>query len=128
MQKWMKKLERTVPGPQHGDLPRTRLIGFQASIDDTENYLKKGDIYHNSHSSDQAEDTIYIYMRYSYFLLPEAFEEDDEILYAAIEDLQDKDAIWLPDDFPEEGGIPEDVFVTVLANYGQVRKFLHTKL
>ena len=52
-------------------------------------------------------------MQHSYFLLPEAFD-NDEILYAAIDDLHDVDAIWLLDDFPEEGGIPEDVFVTVL--------------
>ena len=72
----------------------------------------------------QAEEPIY--MRNSLFLLPEAFDTD-ELLHAAIEDVEDTDAIWLPDDFPEEGGIPEDVFITVLANYGQVRKFLHTK-
>ena len=68
MQRWMKKLERTVPGPQHGDLPRTRLIGFQASIDDMENYPKQGNIYYNSHSSEQAEDPIYIYI-YIYAIL-----------------------------------------------------------
>ena len=65
-------------------------------------------------------------MSNSYFLLPEAFDSE-EILYAAIDGLHDVDAIWLPGDFPEECSIPEDVFVTILANYGQVRKYFHTK-
>ena len=127
MQLNLKKLERPVPGAFGGDHSRTRMIGFQEDIGEVDGRTSRGGIYHNSLSTagaEQAEDPVY--MHHSYFLLPEAFD-NDELLYAAIDDLHDVDAIWLPEDFPEEGGIPEDVFVTVLANYGQVRKFLHTK-
>ena len=84
-------------------------------------------VYPNySSGSDAGSPEEPIYMPRSYFLLPEAFDNED-VLYAAIEDIHDSDAIWLPDDFPEEGEISEDIFIAVLANYGQVRKFLHTK-
>ena len=68
----------------------------------------------------------FIFMERSLYLVPEAFE-DEEVLFAAMDDLHDEDAIWLPGDFPEEGPIPEEVFVTIMANYGQVRKYLHRK-
>ena len=123
MQQNMKKLERPIPGVAYGDGTRTRLIGFQEDLPD---HHGGGSIFHNSASNgaDSAEGSIF--MNNSYFLLPETFD-DDETLFAAIDDMHDTDAIWLPEDFPEEGGIPEDIFITVLANYGQVRKFLHSK-
>ena len=123
MQTQLKKLERPVPGAHGGDHARIRMIGFQEDIAEVDARNARGNIYYGGHS-DAAEEPIY--MRNSLFLLPEAFDTD-ELLHAAIEDVEDTDAIWLPDDFPEEGGIPEDIFITVLANYGQVRKFLHTK-
>ena len=126
MQQNMKKLERPIPGVAYGDGTRTRLIGFQEDLAEHDERVRGGSIFHNSASNgaDSAEGPIF--MNNSYFLLPEAFD-DDETLFAAIDDMHDTDAIWLPEDFPEEGGIPEDIFITVLANYGQVRKFLHSK-
>ena len=120
MQQLLKKLERPIPGVTQG---ATRLIGYQTDGSHTEGNSPTQGVYHND-SSQQAERPVF--MPKSFFLLPEAFD-NDEVLFAAINDLHDSDAIWLPEDFPEEGGIPEDVFVTILANYGQVRKFLHTK-
>ena len=104
MQLNLKKLERPVPGAFGGDHSRTRMIGFQEDIGEVDGRTSRGGIYHNSLSTagaEQAEDPVY--MRHSYFLLPEAFD-NDELLYAAIDDLHDVDAIWLPEDFPEEAG------------------------
>ena len=36
---------------------------------------------------------------------------------AVVDDFNDEDDIWLPGDFPEEGQIAQDVFISVFANY-----------
>ena len=77
MQQNLKKLERPVPGVAQGDHSRTRLIGFQEDIGETDGRTSRGGIYHNSVSTpgaEQAEEPIY--MNNSYFLLPEALCRD----------------------------------------------------
>ena len=125
MQVHMKALERLTPGPQNGNQPRTRMlgmVGFQESVNDMSGNPNPQPVYVNSEPEIDA-----IFMNNSFYLAPESFEEDEDLLLAALADHHEPDAIWLPDDFPEEGLIPEDIFITILANYGQVRKFLHTK-
>ena len=91
--------------------------------DENESYLTTAPDAHDSHASGPE----LIYMESSFFLTPESFDDDD-ILLAAIDSLTDDDAIWLPEDFPnDDSPIDEETFITILANYGQVRKYLHRK-
>ena len=70
-------------------------------------------------STEPDEEDGAIYMAESFYLLPEAFFEDEEILKDALQDcFVENDNIWLPADFPEHGQIPELDFAAILANYG----------
>ena len=124
MQEDLRKLERPVPGQiTHGGA-KTRMIGFM--IGETEEQ-EVADTPPPAPSFFAGPEQEFVFMENSLFLLPEAFE-DEQILMAALDDLNDPDAIWLPDDFPEEGEIEEAILLTILANYGQVWKYLHRKV
>ena len=82
MQQNLKKLERPVPGIAQGDHSRTRLVGYQEDLGHTDGQTSRGGIYHTGTSTpgaEQAEDIIY--MRGSYFLLPEAFDCEETVSY-----------------------------------------------
>ena len=68
----------------------------------------------------------HIFMTESLFLLPESF--DDETLEAIAQDLDNVDILYVAADMPEDVLLSEDESVAILANYGQVRKCLHTRV
>ena len=66
-----------------------------------------------------------IFMNQSLFVLPEAF--DDEVLEEMLPYLDDPEVVYVAGDLPDDILLDEDETVAILANYGQVRNYLHKK-
>ena len=72
-----------------------------------------------------AEDDCYIFISECYWTSPDSY--DDDLLAEFAECFYDSDAIFVPDDWLNVTEFDEDDVVTILANYGQVRKYLSDK-
>ncbi len=57
--------------------------------------------------------------------LYDAFDEDTA--ERALQDFDNDEVLWMSGDIPDGREFEEDEAVAILANYGQVRKFLHKK-
>ena len=66
-----------------------------------------------------------IFMTESLFTAPETF--DGKVLENAIAESTDPEIIYVSGDMPEDVVLSEDEAVAILANYGQVRQYLHQK-
>ena len=64
-------------------------------------------------------------MTESLFIAPENF--DGKVLENAIAESKDPEIIYVSGDMPEDVVLSEDEAVAILANYGQVRQYLHQK-
>ena len=124
MQHWLKHLERPIPGPPNPAGVKTQMIGFVTEEFETEADVTGSPVSAPTYLSDEPD---FILMEHSFYLLPEAFEVDEETLFDALDDYYDDDAVWLAGDFPESGKIHEDILTTILANSSQVSKYLHRK-
>ena len=64
-------------------------------------------------------------MNESLFVLPEAF--DDELLMEMLPYLDDPNVLFVAGDLDDETIFEESEAVALLANYGQIRNYLHKK-
>ena len=67
-----------------------------------------------------------IFMSESLFVLPESF--DDALLDEIEPFLDDPEVLYVAGDMSNDIWLDEDEAVSILANYGQVRKYLHNKV
>jgi len=67
-----------------------------------------------------------IFMSESLFVLPESF--DDALLDEIEPFLADPEVLYVAGDMSNDIWLDEDEAVSILANYGQVRKYLHNKV
>ena len=117
MVKYLKKLERPVPGSNQQRI--TGLIAFteeapaQPTFDTSDTFVVVG-------GQDSLE-----FMGESLFVLPEAF--DDILLEEALPYLDQADILFVAGDISDDYILEEDEAVAILANYGQVRQYLHKK-
>ena len=65
-------------------------------------------------------------MAESLFLLPEGF--DNELLDELEQHVDNPDVLYVAGDLSDDLWFEEDEAVSILANYGQVRKYLHDKV
>jgi len=66
-------------------------------------------------------------MTESLFLIPECFDDED-VMDEVSRYIDDPDVIFVAGDLAEDLEFLEDEAVSILANYGQVRNFLHKKV
>ena len=78
-------------------------------------------------ASDDEEEESLILMTQSLFVLPEAFGEDEELLEEALKTVDDPEVVYVAGDVREDIILTEDESMAILANYGQVRRYLHKK-
>ena len=71
------------------------------------------------------EGDCYVFIEECYWTAPESY--DDELLEDFVDYFYDDDVIYIPDDWLAQDDISEHDVVTILANYGQVRKYLTDK-
>ena len=117
MQKYLKRLERPTPG---GGARITGLCGFEEDEpqeDETATFVLGDD--------DDSEPQALIFMNESLFVLPEAF--DDELLMEMLPYLDDPNVLFVAGDLDDETIFEESEAVALLANYGQIRNYLHKK-
>jgi len=117
IQKCLKRLERPVPGSTQQRI--TGLIGF---IDE--------DRPEPASTSPETAvlanvDSAAVYMGESLFVLPEAF--DDDLLEEAAPYLDNTEILYVAGDLADDLVFSEDESIALLANYGQVRNYLHKK-
>ena len=67
----------------------------------------------------------FTYVSQSLFLHPDSF--DDEVLDQALLVHEDPDIVFVASDLSEDCILEEDEAIAILANYGQVRSYLHQK-
>ena len=68
-----------------------------------------------------------LYQEHSVSLSLDDVLEDDIIASYMEQDADNPDVVWLAGDYGDDEILEEDTAVAILANYGQVRKFLHSK-
>ena len=129
----LRKLERPVPGKGgHGTI--TGMTGYEGVT----GYVGQGSgemanpsasssgftsILVNTDSGQEALE--FEFMTESLFVLPESFV--GELLEEAIKDSQNPEVLYVAGDMADTVVLEEDEAVAILANYGQVRNYLHKK-
>jgi len=127
MQKYLKKLERPVPGS--GGQRITGLIGFVDEAPSASASLRNGPDQFLCQQCGDASTTYFeessTFMIESLFVLPESF--DDALLDEAAPYLENPEILFVAGDMADDVVLEEDEAVAILANYGQVRQYLHKK-
>ena len=72
------------------------------------------------------DDESHVFMNESLFLLPGAF--DDGLLMEMTPHIENPEILYVAGDLDDDLELSEDEAVAILANYGQVRQFLHRKV
>jgi hypothetical protein len=125
----LKKLERPVPGRAGA----THLCGFVDDEDpamhtrNDEGGVFFGQTSDGNVSSGLSEGSSLVFMTESLFLIPECFD-DEEVLAEVAKYIDDPDILFVAGDLGEDLEFTEDEAISILANYGQVRSFLHKKV
>jgi len=127
MQKYLKKLARPVPGS--GGQRITGLIGFVDEAPSASASLRNGPDQFLCQQCGDASTTYFeessTFMIESLFVLPESF--DDALLDEAAQYLDNPEILFVAGDMADDVVLEEDEAVAILANYGQVRQYLHKK-
>ena len=119
----LRKLERPVPG-RGGASHLTGLSGFQE--EGAEIYFGGSPSITDSQPTLSRAGTSMIFMSESLFVLPESF--DDALLEEVEPFLDDPEILYVAGDMSNDIWLDEDEAVSIFANYGQVRKYLHNKV
>ena len=125
----LKRLERPVPG--RGG--QSHLCGFVDGENVSDTYLAIQDSpgpyggAMESPGGSALEDSFTFFMEESLFLDPESFNDED-VLDEFYRVKDDPDVLFVSGDLGEDLDFLEDEAVSILANYGQVRKYLHQKV
>ena len=118
----LRKLDRPVPG-RGGVTHLTGLSGFQEEGEAAPTYYGSG----GGPSDESGGMASFVFMAESLFLLPENFD-DDELLDEVAQYIDNVDILYVAGDLADNLWLEEDEAVSILANYGQVRNYLHKKV
>ena len=113
MQGYLKRLERPTPGAG-GNQRMLGLVGFAGDDDPSANPQES-----------EPQSVTLVQMSRSLYLMPEAF--DDDFYQHHQQHFDNEDILFVAGDIPDDAIFEEDEAVALLANYGQVRKYLHNK-
>ena len=113
----LRKLERPIPGRSG-----SHLMGLSAFVDTQDQGEDEGTFVLGEEDEDSEVAT---FMCESLFVVPESFNEG--VLEDALQSIDDPEILWVAGDLREDIILEEDEAVAILANYGQVRNYLHKK-
>ena len=114
MQKQLKKLERPVPGTNS-----SHIVGLTGIVDVEPPRIPGGAMP----AVPEAE--VVDFIPESLYLDPNDLEEED--VHTILGEVHNPDILFVTSDMPNDVILSEDESVAILANYGQVRQFLHKK-
>ena len=121
----LRKLERPVPG--RGG--KTHIVGLAGYAEVTDEAGNQAEMYYQGYGAgvedDSGEVSSIYFMSESLFVVPEEF--DDELLAQAMNDREKDDILYVSGDLNDDVQLHEDEAVAILANYGQVREYLHKR-
>ena len=114
----LRKLERPIPGK--GGTHVSGMVGYAGFRDNPVPETMETVLW--TESSQAPQDPV---MAESLFVLPEQF--DDKSLEEAIQCAGDDEVVFVAGDIPSNVILSEEETTAILANYGQVRQYLHQK-
>ena len=98
----------------HRDMPRESASSDHQGADTSSTYAQA--------VQDEPQEPV-CFMSQSLFVLPESFDED--LFMEALPYLDNSEVIYVAGDMDDECILEEEEAMAILANYGQVRKYLH---
>ena len=122
----LKQLERPIPGRGGA----THLCGFVGDGNGVDSAGQDAGVFFagpgGGSSGSCTDGTTLVFMEESLFLLPESF--DDPLLDEVEKYIDNPEILYVAGDLSNNLWFEEDEAVSILANYGQVRTYLHKKL
>ena len=122
----LKQLERPIPGRGGA----THLCGFVGDGNGVDSAGQDAGVFFAGPSGGSSgsctDGTTLVFMEESLFLLPESF--DDPLLDEVEKYIDNPEILYVAGDLSNNLWFEEDEAVSILANYGQVRTYLHKKL
>ena len=118
----LRKLERPVPGRSKSHL--AGMSGY-VSADIVDSAGNVGSAHASVYAEFDEDENTFCFMTESLFLVPEAFDED--LIEEFMKYVDDVDILWVAGDISDDFDLTEDEAIAILANYGQVRKYIHKR-